>query len=163
MTIHSLIWDVDGTLFDTYPAFAKAFDTVLNELGVTVPLDRIVSLCKQSLNHCIATLAREFQLGVDELMQGFRRHYADIPAQEQPPFPDVIEVCAYVRAKGGDNFIVTHRGRQSLARLLVAHQMTDYFVDCLTADDNCPRKPDPTSFEEMISRNSYCPFSRCMI
>jgi phosphoglycolate phosphatase-like HAD superfamily hydrolase len=29
----NIIWDVDGTLFDTYPAIARAFQTALNDLG----------------------------------------------------------------------------------------------------------------------------------
>jgi len=151
--IRFLIWDVDGTLLDTYPAFARAFGSALNELGATAPLDWIAALCRQSLNHCAATLARGFQVDVDRITRRFQAHYADIPAQEQPPFAGVIEVCTYVRATGGNNFIVTHRGSRSLARLLAAHRMTNYFADCLTADDNYPRKPNPASFEAMIGRH----------
>jgi phosphoglycolate phosphatase-like HAD superfamily hydrolase len=65
----------------------------------------------------------------------------------------VIEVCAYVRSIGGQNLIVTHRGGESLQRLLEFHHMTDYFTDRLTRDDGFPRKPDPASFEEMIQRH----------
>ena len=31
--IRNIIWDVDGTLFDTYPAISRAFRAALNELG----------------------------------------------------------------------------------------------------------------------------------
>jgi HAD superfamily hydrolase (TIGR01509 family) len=147
-----LIWDVDGTLFDTYPAMFEAFDAALDELGASVPSDRVSRLCRQSLSHCATTLATELVLDVDDILRRFQAHYAAIPARDQPPFPGVIKVCEYVRATDGQNFIVTHRGRQSLQRLLVAHEMTDYFTDCLTSDDGYPRKPDPASFEEMIQR-----------
>jgi phosphoglycolate phosphatase-like HAD superfamily hydrolase len=153
MSIQSLIWDADGTLFDTYPAFAKAFVGALNDFGASASLDRITDLCKKSVSHCATTLAREFNVDADDIMHRFQTHYTTIPAQEQPPFPGVIGVCAYVCATDGRNLIVTHRGGQSLARLLDVHQMTDYFADRLTADDGYPRKPDPASFEEMISRH----------
>jgi phosphoglycolate phosphatase-like HAD superfamily hydrolase len=29
----NIVWDVDGTLFDTYPAIARAFKTALNDFG----------------------------------------------------------------------------------------------------------------------------------
>ena len=151
--LRHLIWDVDGTIFDTYPAFARAFGMVLDGLGVTAPSDWISGLCRQSLHLCANTVAREFDADVDGILSGFQAYYATIPAQDQPPFPGVIEVCAYVCATGGRNFIVTHRGRQSLLRLLAAYEMTGYFTDCLTSDDDYPRKPDPASFEEMIRRH----------
>ena len=151
--IRFLIWDVDGTIFDTYPAFTRAFDAAFGELGAVVPLDRIDALCRQSLTHCVTTLAREFELDADDVIHGFQEHYASIPLQEQPPFPGVAEVCAYVRAIGGENYIVTHRGAQSLSRLLAVYQMADCFVDRLTADDGYPRKPDPASFDAMIERH----------
>jgi phosphoglycolate phosphatase-like HAD superfamily hydrolase len=150
--IRQLIWDVDGTLLDTYPAFATAVALALGEIDVTVSPDRILSLCKRSLNHCVVTLADEFQADADDILAGFQRHYAAIPAQEQPPFPGVIEICGYIRSIGGSNLIVTHRGGRSLEMLLTAHRMGGYFADRLTADDGYPRKPDPSSFEAMISR-----------
>jgi phosphoglycolate phosphatase-like HAD superfamily hydrolase len=151
--IRFLIWDVDGTIFDTYPAFTRAFGVAFDELGAAVPLDRVDVLCRKSLTGCITTLAREFELDEDDVLHGFQRHYASIPAQGQPPFSGVAEVCAYVRAIGGDNYIVTHRGGQSLSRLLAVHHMADYFADRLTADDGYPRKPDPASFDAMIERH----------
>ena len=150
---HDLIWDVDGTIFDTYPAFARAVQAALVDLGGAVPLGRIDGLCRQSLGHCVATFASEFGLDADELAEGFNQHYAAVPPQDQPPFPGVVDVCTYVRSIGGKNLIVTHRGRQSLQRLLATHGMAEYFADCLTYDDEYPRKPDPASFEEMIQRH----------
>jgi len=34
----NIIWDVDGTLFDTYPSMAKAFQAALSDLGEAVSL-----------------------------------------------------------------------------------------------------------------------------
>jgi phosphoglycolate phosphatase-like HAD superfamily hydrolase len=147
-----LIWDVDGTLFDTYPAFVKAFGLALDEIGATAPPGWIDDLCRQSLSHCVSTLAREFEVDPDELARRFRTHYAAIPAQDQPPFPGVMDVCSYVRAIEGENYIVTHRGGLSLAELLAAHHVRDYFADCLNGDGDYPRKPDPASFEAIIDR-----------
>ncbi len=150
---HFLIWDADGTIFDTYPAFGRAFGAALVELGAAAPTDWLVGLCKQSVSHCVNTLADQFSLDANDVLRGYIKHYTAIPPQEQPPFPGVVELCARVRATGGENFIVTHRGRQSLTQLLAVHQMAGYFADCLTADDGYPRKPNPASFEEMIARH----------
>ena len=151
--IRDLIWDVDGTLFNTYPAIARAFAMALQEHGAEASLERIVDLARQSFGHCATTLAGQFGLDADELMREFQSQYARIPAAEQPPFRGAAHVCAYVIATGGRNYIVTHRGRESLQRLLAAHRMEKYFTDCLTADDGFPKKPDPAAFEEMMRRH----------
>ena len=151
--LSDLIWDVDGTIFDTYPAFIRAFEAALQELNAQAPLDWIAELCKRSLSHCVTTLAGECQVDADDVLRGFQAHYAAIPARDQPLFPGVIEVCTYVRSIGGQNLIVTHRGGESLQCLLEFHHMAGYFTDRLTRDDGFPRKPDPASFEEMIQRH----------
>ncbi len=153
--IRYLIWDMDGTLFDTYPAIAGALGAALDDLGSSAPLDWIESLAKQSVSHCISTLVNKFNVGSEELRERFERRYASIPSQEQPLFPGVIDVCEYARSIGGTNVIVTHRGRESTNRFLTVHNMTHYFADSLTRDDNYPRKPNPTSFEAMIKKHNF--------
>lgn len=153
--IRYLIWDMDGTLFDTYPAIAGALDAALNELGSSAPLDWIESLTKQSVSHCMSTLADKFDVDAEELQERFGQYYRSIPPQEQPPFPGVIDVCEYVRSIDGTNVIVTHRGRESTNRFLTIHNMARYFADMLTGDDNYPRKPDPASFEAMIEKHNF--------
>jgi len=152
--IRYLIWDVDGTLLDTYPAITEAYGRALRDFGATASPDWIVTLARQSLGHCTATLAQEFGLDPDELGGRFQVHYAALPPAAQPPFPGVADVCAYVCSIGGANFIFTHRGRKSLLALLAAHDLTGYFTDCVTHDDGYPKKPDPAGFEALIQRHA---------
>jgi len=153
--IRYLIWDVDGTLFDTYPPIARAFAAALNDLGASAPLDRIEGMAKIRLSHCAATLANTLDVNLSELQERFEYHYGSTPLQEQPPFPGAIGICEYVHAIGGTNVIVTHRGRESTNRLLVTHNMTHHFADSLTRDDGYPRKPDPASFGAMIEKHGF--------
>jgi HAD superfamily hydrolase (TIGR01509 family) len=148
--IRNIIWDFDGTLFDTYPAFAKAFKAALNDLGQDAPLDWIESLTKKSMDHCVTTLIEKYQLSEEDLEQAFDKHYSSTTPADQPPFPGVMEVCQFICSLGGKNVIVTHRRRKGTLELLAAHQMTDYFAGHLTGDDGYPRKPDPAAFEAAL-------------
>src|SRR5512138_2004525 len=150
--IQHLIWDVDGTLFDTYPAIAKALQAGLNDLGVTAPLDWILSLAQVTLDHCLSTLATTYALAGDQLEERFDQHYRAVTSQDQPPFPGVREVCTTIQARGGLNLIVTHRRRAGLDRLLATHELTHYFTDIISSDDGYPRKPDPAAFVALIER-----------
>lgn len=153
--IRYLIWDVDGTLFDTYPSIVRAFGEALSDLRVSAPLDWIDGLARVSLSHCVSALAKEFGLEQKEIESGFVRYYRQVMTQEQPPFPGVAEVCEYVVATGGANVIVTHRGRESTMALLTTHDMTTFFADILAGDDGYPRKPDPAALEALIARHGF--------
>jgi haloacid dehalogenase superfamily, subfamily IA, variant 1 with third motif having Dx(3-4)D or Dx(3-4)E len=146
----NIIWDVGGTLFDTYPAIARAFQVALNDLGKDASLDWIEGLAKISLSHCVITLAHQYQLHEEDIGQAFEEHYDHTPLTEQPPFPGVITVCEYICSLGGINVIVTHREREGTNELLAANKMTHYFTGCLARDDGYPKKPHPAAFEAML-------------
>jgi HAD superfamily hydrolase (TIGR01549 family) len=148
--VRNIIWDVDGTLFDTYPSIAKAFKKALHELGAEGPLDWIQDLARESLGHCAAALAEKYHLETDHLEKAFIEHYSHVTDEEAPLFPGVLEVCQHICAIGGKNVIVTHRGLKGTLELLGAHNMTGYFAGYLTRDDGYPRKPDPAIFEAAL-------------
>src|SRR5512143_2407181 len=110
-TIRNVIWDVDGTLFATYPAIARAFGAALADLGAEARIDRIEALARVSLGHCATTLAVEQHLDPAALDEAFGRHYERRPRGAEPVFPGARDVCARIRQGGGQNVIVTHRGR----------------------------------------------------
>jgi phosphoglycolate phosphatase-like HAD superfamily hydrolase len=150
----NIIWDVDGTLFDTYPAIATAFRVALNDLGEEASLDWIEGLAKKSLGHCVAVLADKYHLNEADIEQAFGEHYDRIRPEEQPPFPGVITVCEYICTIGGKNVIVTHRSHKGTDELLVANNMTHYFVGCLARDDGYPKKPHPAAFEAVLETHN---------
>jgi phosphoglycolate phosphatase-like HAD superfamily hydrolase len=148
--LKNIIWDVDGTLFDTYPAIARAFRLALNDLGRDSPLDQIEGLARGSMDECIRALAAEHGLSADQIMAGFSAHYAAMKPEDEPPFEGVIHLCEYVCRIGGKNVIVTHRSRRGTGRLLAGNNMQHYFAGWLTADDGYPRKPDPAAFNAAL-------------
>jgi phosphoglycolate phosphatase-like HAD superfamily hydrolase len=139
--IRNLIWDVDGTLFDTYPAMAAAMRATLAELGADVPAGRLETLARVSMDHCIETVSEAHRLDAQVILKGFLRHYASIPSEDQPPFPRAREVCEAILAAGGKNVIVTHRRRESTVALLAAHDLARYFAGAVTHDDGYPASP----------------------
>lgn len=48
-----IIWDFDGTLFDTYPVMAKIFKEVLKEHEVEEPLEEIMKQLKVSASSAL--------------------------------------------------------------------------------------------------------------
>ncbi len=155
--IRNIIWDVDGTLFDTYPAFIACFQAALQTNGCSAAPEHIGELVLVSVTHCANTLAAEFGLDPDQLAAGFSAQYAQAPLASQPSFPGVLEVCQTITASGGLNLIATHRSMRTLKLLLEYHQLDQYINACLSAQDGFPQKPDPAMFIELLNRFSLAP------
>jgi phosphoglycolate phosphatase-like HAD superfamily hydrolase len=151
--IQHLIWDVDGTLFDTYPAIARSFQSAAHDLGAAPAYDEVMRLALVSVDHCATTLCATYALPADQLEELFDHHYRTITPEDQPPFAGAEAVCEHIRAHGGLNLIVTHRRRAGLDRLLATHRLTAYFADILSHDDAYPRKPDPAAFTALIEKH----------
>lgn len=150
--VRNLLWDVDGALFDTYPAITYAISKTLSELGLSVPLNVIDGLARQSLEHCLATLSQRFKLDPNLLRLRFAESYRTLPPANQPPFPGAREVCELIHRNGGLNVIVTHRAVASTQSLLDAHEMTSLFDAILSVEQGYPRKPDPALLEAAIQK-----------
>jgi HAD superfamily hydrolase (TIGR01509 family) len=141
--MRNILWDVDGTLFDTYPAITYAITRSLNGLGESVALNVIDSLARQSIEHCLATLAQRFYLDRDLLRQRYLAAYAVLPLANQPPMPDVAAMCAAIHRRGGRNVAVTHRDVRSTQALLDAYGLAPLFAGIVSVEQGYPRKPDP--------------------
>lgn len=153
MKIKNIIWDFDGTLYDTYGAIVEVFSKLLCEqYGIDVAADQIFQLVKIDTRHCTQELAKEYGLNENELLILAKTAYDQINTEIQKPFEYVRDVCELLDATGGANFLVTHRDRQSLDTMLDAYEFQDYFKEIVTADDGYPKKPSPESFNFVIEK-----------
>ena len=153
--IQHLIWDVDGTLFDTYPAIARSMQAAARDLGVAAPYDEVMRLALVSVDHCVTTLSATYALSSRRSGRTLRSALSR-PSRRKisRPLPEWKRCATYIRARGGLNLIVTHRRRAGLDRLLATHRLTGYFADIISNDDAYPRKPDPAAFVALIEKTS---------
>jgi phosphoglycolate phosphatase-like HAD superfamily hydrolase len=154
--MHSLVWDVDGTLLDTYPAIVDAIVSTLRECvdPEEISRDEVADLCAVSMDHCLSTLGAQFDLDLDSFRADYRQRYQAMSIGPQGPFPGAVTLCSYVKSKGGKNFILTHRSRSSLEKMLRFHHLTPLFSGIVAGDDGFPRKPDPSGLADLLDRHN---------
>ena len=152
--IKNLIWDVDGTLFDTYPAIVRAFLLALQAFGKSDSALHVEQAAKVGLTHCARHLARLHDVPEGAFGDQFGELYNAIPKSEQPPFEGVKAVCESVLTRGGSNSVATHRARESAAELLSTHGMRHMFMEIVGGDDGFPKKPSPQSLLAIIDRRA---------
>ena len=156
MTFRHLIWDMGGTLIDTYPSIHRALRDVLADSGATVPLDEIAALTSAtSIAEAILTLARQHAVDADALTSAYESVKSGWSAEPPVLLPGAAELMSFVRARGGKNVVVTHRDRESAERLLAATGLE--IDDLICASDGHPRKPDPRMHELALERNRLDP------
>lgn len=130
----NILWDFDGTLMDTYPAYAKTFKKALD---VPQSEEEILSLLRVTFGHAFRALGLS-----GEQIEHLRSLERQLEPEEFQPFPHVEEVLAAADI----NVIMTHKYREGALKILCAHGLEKYFTEIVTVDDGFPLKPDPASY-----------------
>ncbi|MCW1910460.1 HAD family hydrolase [Lactiplantibacillus paraplantarum] len=150
--MREFLWDLDGTLLDTYPAMVKAFQQAVAELGGTITAEATYRLMRQqSVGYAEKTIAAQNSWDWQALRAGYQRWE---PQLQQAPaaFAGAKAVLAKVVAVGGHNYLMTHRD-ESAQTYLVQAGLDHYFTDAVTADQPFPRKPDPAALNYLLDKH----------
>ncbi|WP_251897914.1 HAD family hydrolase [Lactiplantibacillus paraplantarum] len=150
--MREFLWDLDGTLLDTYPAMVQAFQQAVAELGGTITAEATYRLMRQqSVGYAEKTIAAQNGWDWQALRAGYQRWE---PQLQQAPaaFTGAKAVLAKVVAVGGHNYLMTHRD-ESAQTYLVQAGLDHYFTDAVTADQPFPRKPDPAALNYLLDKH----------
>lgn len=134
-----LLWDLDGTIFDTYPAIVDSFIDLHVEVHGK-PTDKVEALrwlkktSQDALDH----------YGMPEHIERFKELHNKRSEAGSPLFSGVKEILAAAEV----NVIVTHREKVATLELLEKWGMSDYFQEVVSPeDDGFPRKPDAAAYQ----------------
>jgi HAD superfamily hydrolase (TIGR01549 family) len=138
----NILWDFDGTLFDTYPAYTRILKEVLGEKA---EYEDIYSQLKISFTHAFGHYNLE-----EEQIAYVRKMARSLKPHDLQPFPGVKDVLK----RAGCNVIMTHKEREDVLAILEHHNMSSLFADMVAGDDGYPRKPHKASYEYLHGKNS---------
>jgi phosphoglycolate phosphatase-like HAD superfamily hydrolase len=148
--IRDIIWDFDGTLFDTYPETVNAFIKALKDNGIDETNENILNYIKVSDGFAVTHFKELY--GFDEdFIDKYTFYKKDIRPEMVRPFPFASEICRQFVALGGRNYIITHRGDSTLS-FLQHHGMMCYFTEVITKQYGFNRKPDQEAFMYLIEK-----------
>ncbi|MDF2724655.1 MAG: phosphoglycolate phosphatase [Paenibacillus sp.] len=130
----NILWDFDGTLFNTYPAFTAIFQSML---GAEHAEQDILSHLKRSFSHAV----KHYGMSDQQVRAMFAKEDRLHPSQT-PPFPHVEDILKFAET----NVIMTHNSRKHVLNTLRHYGWETYFQDMVCREDGFPRKPDPASY-----------------
>ncbi|PZP16983.1 MAG: haloacid dehalogenase [Brachybacterium faecium] len=157
----SMIWDLGGTLMDTYPDVDRTLAGVVHDEVDDAAIMEVARLTRISSSHAISTLAERYGKPEAELRDAYEA-LEDQWEQQAPPLVDgALQVMEAIRESGGLNLVATHRDRASATVLVDSLGLP--VDDMVCAPDGFPRKPDPAMNLELLRRHSLDPADCCAV
>ena len=160
MRYHNLIWDFDGTLFDSYPHIHAAYMQALSDFGRTVDPDILMAKLKIHFGE-----AHKYLEASDELRARFSHYEHNIDfAPIAEPYEGMAELLRDTRAAGVRHFVFTHRNDLALSYMERAG-ILQYFDGWVTSDDkeHFAAKPSPKSISYIMEHWNIDPDDCAMI
>ena len=142
MRYDNIIWDFDGTLFDTYPAMCRDLRLTMERLGFFFTGEELLERFTVSRGAVLAYCAERTGMTAQEVDKVYRAWVAEHGQPQAYPFPGVPEFLARFQAAGGRNFVFTHRSG-SVHDYLAGAGLTAHFTEVISAGTTFARKPDP--------------------
>lgn len=142
-----LIFDLDGTLLDSMPAWNHLLDNMLRQKGINPPADLLDRTKTLGLENATSMVLQEFGLNEDpdEVYQLFQDEMAYQYCNHIPLKPGVKEFLNAMRGKTA-MAIATATSRTLVEKVLAHHNLTEYFQCITTVAEAGIGKHDPKVF-----------------
>ena len=154
-----LLWDMGGTLIDTYPPVDATFAQVCARHGYSVAVEEVRALTRRAIAEAGRVLAARYRIPPQEFTDAYAALKRSWRLDPPPVMVGARELMAAARELGGLNIVVTHRDRASATDLLHAHRLE--VDDLICAPDGHPRKPDPAMHRLAVQRHGLDP-AQCL-
>ncbi len=147
----TFIWDLDGTLLDSYPLIVNSLYTIYKEKGVTIDKKEIYKqIIEESVSAFIKAMETKFNIPFNDL----KDRYTNITHEELKTIKAMEhskEILEYLKSKGIKSYVFTHRGitTETVLKNIGLYEYFDFFV---TARDDFKRKPDPEGLNYIIEK-----------
>ena len=109
--IENLIFDLDGTIVNSYPHFVTSFIAACEKNGIDVPYDRetVYKMLKITVPDAYKKLDVEHKTTYEKFYADYVAIYSE-HYTEQPGYAETIDLIKRAKAAGKKNFIYTHTG-----------------------------------------------------
>ena len=156
MTKQALIWDLDGTLLDSYDAILAGLEETY--ASYQLPFDRASIkeyILKHSVQDLLVAVAEEFHLDVTDLNHRRAESLAEKNAQVLL-MDGARDVLSWAKDAGIEQFVYTHKGENALV-ILRDLGLESFFKEILTSQSGFARKPDPEAAMYLIEKYGLHP------
>ena len=147
----AFIWDLDGTLLDSYKIIVDSLHQIYLEKGINLDKKEILfDVINESVSYFIQKMEAKYGIPFDDL----KDRYSIISGAEKlniKAMNHAIEILKYLKDKGIPNYVFTHRGKTTES-VLKNIEMFSYFDEIVNSLNQFPRKPSPEGLNYLINK-----------
>ena len=138
----AFIWDLDGTLLDSYEAILSGIEETFGQFSIPYDKEKVREfILKYSVQDLLEQVAEEQNLDAEVLNQVRAQSLAEKNAQVVL-MSGAREVLAWADEAGILQFVYTHKGDNAFT-ILRDLGLESYFTEILTSQSGFSRKPSP--------------------
>lgn len=147
----TLIWDLDGTIIDSYKGIVTSIMTIIKEEHLIMDKAFIESYVKRkSVNDFFIYLSQELNQDFLHLKQRYST-ISELHTGSITTLPNVEEVLMELKAMGIKSYIFTHKG-SSTTSVLETLGMDPFFDEIVTSANGFQRKPHPEAIHYLMDK-----------
>jgi len=141
--VRGLVFDLDGTLVDSYEAIAASLNRARAVFGLpALPVGRIRRAVGRGLERLVADLVGGDR--VDEGVRVFREHYAGIFRDLTRPLPGALETLRELHDRGYRMAVASNKPARFSEPILTDAGMLPFLSSVQGPDRSGTTKPEPT-------------------
>ena len=169
--VRAVLFDLDGTLFDTAADIAAALNGALAEQGLgPVPLARVRTFIGRGvptlIERALAFLGAAARGDPQAQLQRFEAHYQRIEASGELTarvYPGVCAGLGGLHALGLRLGVVTNKPARAATDLLRRHGLARWIQSVVGGDSGLPRKPHPEPLLRACEELGVAPAAALMV
>ena len=147
----AFIWDLDGTLLDSYEAILLGIEETFGQFSIPYDKEKVREfILKFSVQDLLEKVAEKRKLDVEVLNQVRAQNLAEKNAQVVL-MPGAREVLDWADETGIQQFVYTHKGDNALT-ILRDLGLESYFTEILTSQSGFARKPSSEAVTYLLDK-----------
>lgn len=152
----AFIWDLDGTLLDSYEAILSGIEETFGQFSIPYDKEKVRDfILKYSVQDLLEQVAEERNLDAEVLNQVRAQSLAEKNAQVVL-MPGAREVLEWAYEVGIQQFVYTHKGNNAFT-ILRDLGLESYFTEILTSQSGFSRKPSPEVATNLLDKYELNP------
>ncbi|MGT2847048.1 HAD-IA family hydrolase [Streptococcus massiliensis] len=144
----TFIWDLDGTLIDSYGTILNSLETAYAAFDLPFEREKIQPYILQT---SVGQLFKDIKAEKGLDLQPIYAESLETRNHEIEILDGAEEILAWAQARGIEQFIYTHKGDNAFV-LLEDLGLQGYFREILTADRGLKRKPHPEGVDYLVDK-----------
>ena len=152
----AFIWDLDGTLLDSYETILSGIEETFGQFAIPYDKENVREfILKYSVQDLLVQVAEDRDLDVEVLNQVRAQSLAEKNAQVVL-MPGAREVLSWADQVGIQQFVYTHKGDNAFT-ILRDLGLESYFTEILTSQSGFTRKPSSEAATYLIDKYQLNP------